>query len=142
MKEIKRESTWDYDDDNGYRTVETIETWEWSDELNRYELVYLEEKETGEYIPYNESDYIRDGAVEIPQAKIEIICKEEIRKGEVEKEVREKLYQVIYEKCGEKVDNPEDYIIEFFWAGDCLYTSIDKLKNPTLTATLKKGWLF
>jgi len=70
---ITRESTWDYDTydendilDGGTETIETIETWEWSDELDRYELVDLREKETGGYIPYNEEDYIRDGAVEIP----------------------------------------------------------------------------
>ena len=64
---ITRESTYDYDDpDGGTNTVETVETWEWSPELNRYEMVYLEEKETGEYVPYNETEYIRDGAVEIP----------------------------------------------------------------------------
>ena len=70
---ITRESTWDYDTydengmlDGGTETIETNETWEWSDELDRYELVDLREKETGEYIPYDEEDYIRDGAVEIP----------------------------------------------------------------------------
>jgi hypothetical protein len=74
MKEtIKRESTWDYDlpeDEKGWvgtETIETIETWEWSDELNRYELVYLEEKETDKYIPYSEDEYIRDGCVDIPK---------------------------------------------------------------------------
>ena len=72
--QIKRESTWDYDTydenglfDGGTDTVETIETWDWNEKLDRYELVCLEEKETGKYIPYNEKDYIRDGAVEIPQ---------------------------------------------------------------------------
>ena len=65
---ITRESTWDYEnrDEKNYpvtTTVETIETWEWSSELNRYELIYLEEKETGEYIPYNEDEYIRDGCI-------------------------------------------------------------------------------
>jgi hypothetical protein len=30
-------------------------------------MVYLEEKETGEYIPFNEIDYIQDGAVDIPR---------------------------------------------------------------------------
>lgn len=74
---IKRESTWDYDDQNGTLTydeyhVETIETWEYSEELGRYELVYLAEKETGEYIPYNESEYIRDGVVDIPTWKKEL----------------------------------------------------------------------
>jgi hypothetical protein len=62
MKTITRKSTWNYDNDEGYRTVETIETWEWSEELNRYELVNLVD-EDGDYIPHNESDYIRDGAV-------------------------------------------------------------------------------
>lgn len=62
--EIKRKSTWDYNNpDHTTDTVETTETWEWSDELERYELVYLEEKATGEYIPYNETEYIRDGAI-------------------------------------------------------------------------------
>jgi len=42
-----------------------------NNELNRYELVYLEEKETGEYIPHNAEDYIRDGAVEIPKGKFD-----------------------------------------------------------------------
>lgn len=67
---IKRESTWDYETyENGYpetTTVETIETWEYSEELKRYELVQLEEKDTGISIPYNESTYIQDGAVDIP----------------------------------------------------------------------------
>lgn len=64
MKEIiTRESTWEYEIEG---IVDTIETWEYSEELGRYELVDLVEKETGEYIPYNESDYIRDGAVDIP----------------------------------------------------------------------------
>jgi len=106
MKEIKRESTWDYNDDNGYRTVETIETWEWSDELNRYEFVRLEEKETGEYIPYNESDYIRDGAVEIPQAGI-LINKEAKEKPNLRrvsfKEARENYKYVIQHENGGKV---------------------------------------
>jgi len=61
--EIKRESTWDYETE----TVKTIETWEWNNSLNRYELVRLEEEETGEYIPYCEEEYIRDGAVSIPE---------------------------------------------------------------------------
>ena len=98
---ITRESTWEY---LTGETVETIETWEYSDELGRYEMTNLEEKETGEYIPYNEreylaeegypvsteeewgeavrkviaeitekneADYIRDGAVDIPELETE-----------------------------------------------------------------------
>ena len=60
---ITRESTWDYDDDEGYRTVETIETWEWSDKLNRYDIVYLAEKETGEYISHNAEEYIKNDCI-------------------------------------------------------------------------------
>jgi hypothetical protein len=73
---IKRESTWDYDlpeDETGWvgtETVETVETWEWNDELNRYELVYLEEKETGKYIPYSEDEYIMNMTDPVPAVNI------------------------------------------------------------------------
>ena len=68
MKQLTRKSEWDYEniDEKGYpvtTTVKTIETWEWSIELARYELVYLEEEKTGDYIPYNEDNYIRDGCI-------------------------------------------------------------------------------
>lgn len=82
---IARESTWDYDDQDGSLSYEeyhvvTIETWQWSDELGRYELVNLIEKETGEDIPFNEADYIRDGAVDIPELETEKLTGTEERR--------------------------------------------------------------
>ena len=68
---ITRESTWDWDIHRAdgsidTKTIDTIETWEWSDELNRYDIVDLREKETGEYIPHNEEDYIQNMIEPIP----------------------------------------------------------------------------
>ena len=61
------------------------------------------------------------------------------RKSEVEKAARDFLHKQIIEKCGGKCDNPEDFVKEFIWVGNCLYASIDQLQNPTLIATLEKG---
>lgn len=65
----------------------------------------------------------------------------ETRKETVEKEAKELLYKVIKERCGGHCKNPGDYIQEFFWDGNCLYASIDRLQNPKMIATLKKGVL-
>jgi len=65
----------------------------------------------------------------------------ETRKEQVERESRNFLIDAIIEKGGgwiSKEDAP-DYISEFFWHKNCLYASIDALKNPAIIATLKKG---
>ena len=63
------------------------------------------------------------------------------KKSEVEKAAKAFLHKQIIEKCGGICDNPEDYITEFAWVGNCLYASIDQLQNPTLIATLEEGVL-
>lgn len=66
------------------------------------------------------------------------------RKQIVEKETKQFLYSRLRENPWMENYTDEElehYISEFCWVNNCLYVSINRLKNPHIIATLKKGLL-